>query len=259
MNLVKYLSLSAFCATVAGCANYDTDTFQKVAFVSEDLADVTVFVDGEKVGVTPCEGVFSLASSHQITLSKDGYRSEELELPLWENPDTGKVEFVEEIYVPELEEDPDWKPEVASVDVDAVEGEDETPVDETPVDETPVDETPVDETTGDKNVTNDDQNIIVDPAPDPVPQPEDEEESTDKPDSEPEAPKATFTTLKDLQAQLAELKRQRKLNIISAEEFDKLMAELAESAEANYGSVPATEEATVEEEITDGETVVVEE
>lgn len=245
MNLVKYLSLSAFCATVAGCANYDTDTFQKVAFVSEDLADVTVFVDGEKVGVTPCEGVFSLASSHQITLSKDGYRSEELELPLWENPDTGKVEFVEEIYVPELEEDPDWKPEVASVDVDAVEGEDETPVDETPVDET----------TGDKNVTNDDQNIIVDP----VPQPEDEEESTDKPDSEPEAPKATFTTLKDLQAQLAELKRQRKLNIISAEEFDKLMAELAESAEANYGSVPATEEATVEEEITDGETVVVEE
>ena len=55
--------------------------------------------------------------------------------------------------------------------------------------------------------------------------------------AEPEAPVAPVLetrTLAEIEAELAEVKRLRKLNLISAEEFDKRMADLAAEVARTY-------------------------
>ena len=347
LDLIKSLSLSAFCAVATGCVNYDIATQQKVSFYSEDTPAVTVSVNGQVVGETTCSTVLDRSNSYVVMFTKDGYEPAKYDLVPFTDPDTGVVAFVDEVYCPELspaseepvpaepatavavadvEEPPvdepvvepetvvepsedavpavvlgeeiDAEPEVVAEESDdavpAVVLEDEVVADAVPADAEPAvepevaPEEPVAES--DEAVAEDvvdaepvvepevapeepvaepetvaedvvDAEPVVEPevAPEePVAEPEaaaedipaesDEAVAEDVADAEPvvepdvvpaepaevEAPAKQLRTMSELRAELTELKRQRKLNLISAEEFDKRMAALAEEVSQTY-------------------------
>ena len=256
MSLIKYLSLSVFCASLAGCASYNTETHQKVKFISEDTPSVTVTVDGEVVGTTDCRAVISRSGNHDVLFSKPGYKSVKYSLVPFEDPDTGVVGFLDSVYVPELDPEDVVAPEAPaqpeSAEPEPVPGADEpavspepepAPVPEEPVtaDEEPVSDEPApaaDEATSEEPAASDE------PASDEEPAPAADEPKADEPapevvpaepvaPAEP-APAARERTLKELKADLSELKRQRKLNLISEEEFNKRIAELSEEVSKTY-------------------------
>ena len=337
LDLIKSLSLSAFCAVATGCVNYDIATQQKVSFYSEDTPAVTVSVNGQVVGETTCSTVLDRSNSYVVMFTKDGYEPAKYDLVPFTDPDTGVVAFVDEVYCPELspaseepvpaepatavavadvEEPPvdepvvepetvvgpsedavpavvlgeeiDAEPEVVAEESDdavpAVVLEDEVVADAVPADAEPAvepevaPEEPVAEDVpaesdeavaedvpaeSDEAVAEDvvDAEPVVEPevAPEePVAEPEaaaedvpvesDEAVAEDVVDAEPvvepdvvpaepaevEAPAKQLRTMSELRAELTELKRQRKLNLISAEEFDKRMAALAEEVSQTY-------------------------
>ena len=331
LDLIKSLSLSAFCAVATGCVNYDIATQQKVSFYSEDTPAVTVSVNGQVVGETTCSTVLDRSNSYVVMFTKDGYEPAKYDLVPFTDPDTGVVAFVDEVYCPELspaseepvpaepatavavadvEEPPvdepvvepetvvgpsedavpavvlgeeiDAEPEVVAEESDdavpAVVLEDEVVADAVPADAEPAvepevaPEEPVAEpeavaedipAESDEAVAEDvvDAEPVVEPevAPEePVAEPEaaaedipaesDEAAAEDVADAEPvvepevvpaepaevEAPAKQLRTMSELRAELTELKRQRKLNLISAEEFDKRMAALAEEVSQTY-------------------------
>ncbi len=331
LDLIKSLSLSAFCAVATGCVNYDIATQQKVSFYSEDTPAVTVSVNGQVVGETTCSTVLDRSNSYVVMFTKDGYEPAKYDLVPFTDPDTGVVAFVDEVYCPELspaseepvpaepatavavadvEEPPvdepvvepetvvepsedavpavvlgeeiDAEPEVVAEESDdavpAVVLEDEVVADVVPADAEPAvepevaPEEPVAEpeavaedipAESDEAVAEDvaDAEPAVEPevAPEePVAEPEaaaedipaesDEAVAEDVADAEPvvepevvpaepaevEAPAKQLRTMSELRAELTELKRQRKLNLISAEEFDKRMAALAEEVSQTY-------------------------
>ncbi|MGN0835617.1 MAG: hypothetical protein ACI4QA_07340 [Candidatus Spyradosoma sp.] len=342
MSLIKYLSLSVFCASLAGCASYNTETHQKVKFISEDTPSVTVTVDGEVVGTTDCRAVISRSSNHDVLFSKPGYKSAKYSLVPFEDPDTGVVGFLDSVYVPELDPEegvmpePPAQPEPVAVvpppepvepepvavvpapesepvadpepvvsepastvepdsgavsaasepapvvepapesvvdvapapvvaPVPAPEDEEPEPVVDDPVNDTepvddvapaPVDEEPepvVDDPVNDTEpapVVDEPETVPEEPAPaedpaaDDEPAPADDEPKADEPapevvPAEPAAPAEPAPvvrerTLKELKADLSELKRQRKLNLISEEEFNKRLAELSDEVSKTY-------------------------
>ena len=347
MSLIKYLSLSVFCASLAGCASYNTETHQKVKFISEDTPSVTVTVDGELVGTTDCRAVISRSGNHDVLFSKPGYKSVKYSLVPFEDPDTGVVGFLDSVYVPELDPEDVVAPEAPaqpeSAEPEPVPGADEPAVspepEPAPVSEEPVSDEPApaaDEVTSEpaetEPVPEPDVDVVdVEPAPvvapvpavasedeEPEPEPVAETEPVDDPINEPEpvvdepevspepepapvpeepvtadgepvsdepapaadeatseepaasdepasdeepapaadepkadepapevvpaepvapaepAPAARERTLKELKADLSELKRQRKLNLISEEEFNKRIAELSEEVSKTY-------------------------
>lgn len=331
LDLIKSLSLSAFCAVATGCVNYDIATQQKVSFYSEDTPAVTVSVNGQVVGETTCSTVLDRSNSYVVMFTKDGYEPAKYDLVPFTDPDTGVVAFVDEVYCPELspaseepvpaepatavavadvEEPPvdepvvepetvvepsedavpavvlgeeiDAEPEVVAEESDdavpAVVLEDEVVADVVPADAEPAvepevaPEEPVAEpeaaaedipAESDEAVAEDvvDAEPVVEPevAPEePVAEPEaaaedipaesDEAVAEDVADAEPvvdpevvpaepaevEAPAKQLRTMSELRAELTELKRQRKLNLISAEEFDKRMAALVEEVSQTY-------------------------
>ncbi len=249
MSLIKYLSLSVFCASLAGCASYNTETHQKVKFISEDTPSVTVTVDGELVGTTDCRAVISRSGNHDVLFSKPGYKSVKYSLVPFEDPDTGVVGFLDSVYVPELDPEDVVAPEAPaqpeSVEPEPVPGADEPAVspepEPAPVPEEPVSDEPApaaDEATSEEPAASDE------PASDEEPEPAADEPKADEPapevvpaepvaPAEP-APAARERTLKELKADLSELKRQRKLNLISEEEFNKRIAELSEEVSKTY-------------------------
>lgn len=256
MSLIKYLSLSVFCASLAGCASYNTETHQKVKFISEDTPSVTVTVDGELVGTTDCRAVISRSGNHDVLFSKPGYKSVKYSLVPFEDPDTGVVGFLDSVYVPELDPEDVVAPEapaqpesVAVVpspepvgdDVGGLEPPAEPPAPPAPEGGESVVVTidgPIDEP-GSVDEPGSDE-----PASDEEPAPAADEPKADEPapevvPAEPVAPAepasaARERTLKELKADLSELKRQRKLNLISEEEFNKRIAELSEEVSKTY-------------------------
>ena len=102
LDLIKSLSLSAFCAVATGCVNYDIATQQKVSFYSEDTPAVTVSVNGQVVGETTCSTVLDRSNSYVVMFTKDGYEPAKYDLVPFTDPDTGVVAFVDEVYCPEL-------------------------------------------------------------------------------------------------------------------------------------------------------------
>lgn len=234
LHLIKYLSLSALCAAATGCVNYDTATQQEVYFYSEDTPAVTVSLNGEVVGETSCSTLLDRSNSYSVLFTKEGYKPATYDLIPFEDPDSGVIGFIDEVYCPELEpeteeapaetvvptepvppavdtEDPAEQPvseDVAEPAEPAEPADDVTPPEEEPA-ETPVAEEPVKEEPTEQ------------PKPEVVPEPEDDEP-------------VQVRTMTELQAELAELKRLRKLNLISAEEFEKRTNALIEEVSRTY-------------------------
>lgn len=292
LDLIKSLSLSAFCAVATGCVNYDIATQQKVSFYSEDTPAVTVSVNGQVVGETTCSTVLDRSNSYVVMFTKDGYEPAKYDLVPFTDPDTGVVAFVDEVYCPELspaseepvpaepatavavadvEEPPvdepvvepetvvepsedavpavvlgeeiDTEPEVVAEESDdavpAVVLEDEVVADVVPADAEPAVE---------PEVAPEEPVAEPEAAAEDIPAESDEAVAEDVADAEPvvepevvpaepaevEAPAKQLRTMSELRAELTELKRQRKLNLISAEEFDKRMAALAEEVSQTY-------------------------
>lgn len=292
LDLIKSLSLSAFCAVATGCVNYDIATQQKVSFYSEDTPAVTVSVNGQVVGETTCSTVLDRSNSYVVMFTKDGYEPAKYDLVPFTDPDTGVVAFVDEVYCPELspaseepvpaepatavavadvEEPPVDEPVVepetvvgpsedavpavvlgeeidAEPEVVAEESDDAVPAvvleDEVVADAVPADAEPAVE----PEVAPEEPVAEPEAAAEDIPAESDEAAAEDVADAEPvvepevvpaepaevEAPAKQLRTMSELRAELTELKRQRKLNLISAEEFDKRMAALAEEVSQTY-------------------------
>ena len=292
LDLIKSLSLSAFCAVATGCVNYDIATQQKVSFYSEDTPAVTVSVNGQVVGETTCSTVLDRSNSYVVMFTKDGYEPAKYDLVPFTDPDTGVVAFVDEVYCPELspaseepvpaepatavavadvEEPPVDEPVVepetvvepsedavpavvlgeeidAEPEVVAEESDDAVPAvvleDEVVADAVPADAEPAVE----PEVAPEEPVAEPEAAAEDIPAESDEAVAEDVADAEPvvepdvvpaepaevEAPAKQLRTMSELRAELTELKRQRKLNLISAEEFDKRMAALAEEVSQTY-------------------------
>lgn len=259
LNLIKYLSLSAFCAAAAGCASYDNSVQQEVTFYSEDTPAVTVSLNGQVLGETTCSAVLDRAASYTVEFSKPGYLPATYDLTPYADPDTGVAAFVDAVYCPELEvapvaeakavaeaapavEEPAVEPEVpaeepvAEPEVAPAEPEVEEPVVEAePEAEPAVEPEPAEEAP-------EAEPAAEEPVAEPEPAPATEEAAPEVVPAvvvpaEPEAPVAPVLetrTLAEIEAELAEVKRLRKLNLISAEEFDKRMADLAAEVARTY-------------------------
>ena len=261
LNLIKYLSLSAFCAAAAGCASYDNSVQQEVTFYSEDTPAVTVSLNGQVLGETTCSAVLDRAASYTVEFSKPGYLSATYDLAPYADPDTGIAAFVDAVYCPELEVAPVAEAEAVAEVAPAAEpvAEPEVPAEEPEV--TPEEPDALEEP--DASV---EEEPIVEaepevepevPAEEPVAEPEVAPEEPEAPAEEPavEEPKAAAEeaapevvpaipeppvevaaerTLAEIEAELTELKRLRKLSLISAEEFDKRLTELAGEVNRTY-------------------------
>lgn len=259
LNLIKYLSLSAFCAAAAGCASYDNSVQQEVTFYSEDTPAVTVSLNGQVLGETTCSAVLDRAASYTVEFSKPGYLSATYDLAPYADPDTGIAAFVDAVYCPELEVAPVAEAEAVAEVAPAAEpvAEPEVPAEEPEV--TPEEPDALEEP--DASVEEVEPEV---PAEEPVAEPEVAPEEPEAPAEEPEAtpeepaveePKAAAEeaapevvpaipeppvelaaerTLAEIEAELTELKRLRKLNLISAEEFDKRLTELAGEVNRTY-------------------------
>lgn len=265
LNLIKYLSLSAFCAAAAGCASYDNSVQQEVTFYSEDTPAVTVSLNGQVLGETTCSAVLDRAASYTVEFSKPGYLSATYDLAPYADPDTGIAAFVDAVYCPELEVAPVAEAEAVAEVALAAEpvAEPEVPAEEPEV--TPEEPDALEEP--DASV---EEEPIVEaepevepevPAEEPEVAPEEPEVPAEEPEVAPEEPAveepeaaaeeaapevvpaipeppvevtAEMRTVVEIEAELTELKRLRKLNLISAEEFDKRLTELAGEVNRTY-------------------------
>ncbi len=243
LNLIKYLSLSAFCAAAAGCASYDNSVRQEVTFYSEDTPAVTVSLNGQVLGETTCSAVLDRAASYTVEFSKPGYITATYDLVPFADPDTGIAAFVDEVYCPELE--------VAPV-AEAVPAE-EPAVEVEPAVEPVAEEPEVEPATEEEVVPAEEPEVPAEEEADPEVAPAESEPATEEeavPAEEPAVeepvaaeevrplplpvPVVETRTLAEIEAELMELKRLRKLNLISAEEFDKRTAELADEVNRIY-------------------------
>ena len=258
LNLIKYLSLSAFCAAAAGCASYDNSVQQEVTFYSEDTPAVTVSLNGQVLGETTCSTVLDRAASYTVVFSKPGYRSATYELTPYADPDTGVAAFVEEVYCPELEvapveeaeavaevvpaaEEPVAEPEVPVAEPEVAPAVEEAPEAEEPAVEAEPEAEPAEEA---PEVEPEAEPAAEEPVAEPEVAPAAEEEAAPEvapavvvpaePETPVVAPVVKTRTLAELEAELAEIKRLRKLNLISAEEFDKRTAALAAEVARTY-------------------------
>ena len=88
------LALFALCAMQSGCV-------RRRMTVRSNPPGAQVFIDNQEVGITPCSASFTYYGTRQITLIKDGYRTENLyhrvNAPWYQYP---PLDFVTETAVP---------------------------------------------------------------------------------------------------------------------------------------------------------------
>ncbi|MBI4232062.1 PEGA domain-containing protein [Candidatus Peregrinibacteria bacterium] len=93
--LVKYL-LCAPCLVILLCG-----CVERKLSIRSDPPDADVYIDGEKIGKTPCELPFTFYGTRQVTIEKEGYNTvdKQVEIPA---PPYGffPFDFVFEVLIP---------------------------------------------------------------------------------------------------------------------------------------------------------------
>lgn len=230
--LVAALSSFAF----AGCQSLDGNS-QSVSLVNLPQ-NAIVYVDGQEVelGVFGSSVALSRDKNHTLEVLVPGYKTQTQAVEGFAD-DAGRYTFPSNIYFF------DWEEETL----------DDTAVAETPVVEEPAPIEVVAVAEEPASVVEPEPAPVVEPEPvveEPEPAVEPEpaaEEPAEEPASEPvaeepkaepaptpAAPQKNVRTLEEIQTEVADLQRKRKLHQVSAEEYVARLEELKKEVEANY-------------------------